>query len=156
MPASSGAILLDQQGRLLILKPTYKKGWTVPGGIMEDDGESPWDGCRREVREETGLTVTAGRLVVVDTRPGDPGEPVGLRFLFHCGTLTAEQAASIVLQKTEISQARFVTPAEANKLLRPAIGRRVAVGLRTPATAYLEDGQQVAGVSPALPQPPTT
>ena len=26
-------------------------------------------GCRREVREETGLEVTAGRLVAVDTRP---------------------------------------------------------------------------------------
>ena len=69
VPVSCGCLLFDEAGRLLVLKPTYKKGWTIPGGIMEDDGETPWDGCRREVREETGLEVTAGRLVAVDTRP---------------------------------------------------------------------------------------
>ncbi|GMA42329.1 hypothetical protein GCM10025883_43740 [Mobilicoccus caccae] len=41
LPASAGAIILDEDGRLLILKPTYKSGWTVPGGVMEADGETP-------------------------------------------------------------------------------------------------------------------
>ena len=51
IPASAGALLFDRSGRLLILEPTYKSGWTIPGGAMEADGESPWDGCRREVLE---------------------------------------------------------------------------------------------------------
>ena len=42
-------------GRLLIVKPAYKSGWTIPGGVMEADGETPWEACRREVREETGV-----------------------------------------------------------------------------------------------------
>ena len=50
IPASAGALIYDADARLLILKPTYKKGWTIPGGQI-DDGESPWDACRRETRE---------------------------------------------------------------------------------------------------------
>ena len=30
IPASAGALVFDQAGRLLILKPTYKTGWTIP------------------------------------------------------------------------------------------------------------------------------
>jgi 8-oxo-dGTP diphosphatase len=43
VPASAGALIFDRAGRLLILKPTYKTGWTIPGGVMEADGETPWD-----------------------------------------------------------------------------------------------------------------
>ena len=122
VPVSCGCLLFDEAGRLLVLKPTYKKGWTIPGGIMEDDGETPWDGCRREVREETGLEVTAGRLVAVDTRPSKADGRTGLRFLFRAvHPLTAADVAAIGLQEDEASEHRFVTRQEARKLLRPAI-----------------------------------
>ena len=62
VPASAGALLHDGEGRILILKPTYKAGWTIPGGQIEEDGESPWEGCRREVVEETGLVVDPAAL----------------------------------------------------------------------------------------------
>jgi ADP-ribose pyrophosphatase YjhB (NUDIX family) len=52
IPASAGGLIFDGSGRLLIVNPTYKKHWSIPGGIMEADGETPWEGCRREVREE--------------------------------------------------------------------------------------------------------
>src|SRR6266705_4914118 len=57
IPVSAGALIFDRSGRLLILKPTYKSGWTIPGGVMEEDGETPWQACRREGREECGLEV---------------------------------------------------------------------------------------------------
>lgn len=149
IPVSAGAILLDGAGRLLILKPSYKKGWTIPGGVMEADGESPWEACRREVLEETGLRMDSGRLVCVDTRPAKPAKdrPLGLRFLFHCGTVSEQQTREIKLQRTEITTHRFVSPAEALKLLRPAISRRVAHGLDSPHCRYLEDGKPVDGVT---------
>ena len=78
IPVSAGAMIFDQSGRLLILKPTYKSGWTIPGGVMEADGETPWDACRREVSEECGLDVRSGRLACVDfrtPRPDRPGKP---------------------------------------------------------------------------------
>ena len=39
IPVSAGALIYDRAGRLLILKPTYKSGWTIPGGVMEADGD---------------------------------------------------------------------------------------------------------------------
>ena len=89
IPASAGALLRDGDGRVLILRPTYKSGWTVPGGQIEEDGESPWEGCRREVAEETGLDVTSGRLACVDFLHPKPGRPGGIRFLFDCGVVDA-------------------------------------------------------------------
>src|SRR5215470_16209355 len=93
VPVSAGALIFDKAGLLLILKPTYKTGWTIPGGVMEAGGETPWDACRREVREECGVEVTSGRLACVDFRPpraaraatpasaARPARPGGIRFL---------------------------------------------------------------------------
>ena len=77
IPVSAGALIWDRAGRLLILKPTYKSGWTIPGGVMEADGETPWEACRREVAEECGLQAGAGRLVCMDFRRPRPGKPGG-------------------------------------------------------------------------------
>jgi 8-oxo-dGTP diphosphatase len=87
IPASAGALVWDRKGRLLILKPTYKSGWTMPGGVVEADGETPWQACLRETREECGLELRHGRLVCVDFLRPRPGRPGGMRFLFGCGAL---------------------------------------------------------------------
>ena len=130
-----------------MLKPTYKSGWTIPGGVMEANGETPWAACQREVREETGLIVTTGRLVALDTRPAKTRKAMGLRFLFDCGMVSDAQAASITVQASELSEFAFVEPAEALTRLRPAVSRRVAAALAAPHCCYLEDGRPVAGVS---------
>lgn len=147
IPVSAGAILLDDAGGLLILKPTYKSGWTIPGGIMEPDGESPWGACRREVHEETGLTVTSGRLVCVDTRPAKPGRRLGLRFLYHCGVVPLPDRDGIRVQPEEVSAYRFAPPEQALDLLRGPIRRRVREGLGAVGCVYLENGRRVDGVA---------
>ncbi len=108
IPASAGALIFDRAGRLLILKPTYKSGWTIPGGVMEADGETPWEACQREVREECGLEVRTGRLACVDFRRPRPGRPGGMRFLFDCGALGDDRLGAVVLQPEEISEHRLV------------------------------------------------
>ena len=148
LPASAGALIRDAGGRVLILKPTYKAGWTVPGGQVEADGESPWDGCRREVLEETGLVVTSGRLACVDFLRPKSRRPGGLRFLFDCGSITDLASDTIVLQVEEISEYRWVAGPEAPELLSGPVGRRVSQALATTSgTAYLEEGMPVAGVT---------
>jgi len=146
VPASAGALLSDGDGRILVLEPTYKEGWTVPGGQVEEDGESPWAACRREVREETGLEVATGRLVCVDFLRPRPGRPGGMRFLFDCGVVPADDRARIVVQEGEIADHRWVVPDEAARLLSGPVGRRVAQGLGAAGTRYLEDGRPVEGV----------
>ena len=147
IPASAGAMIFDRKNRLLILKPTYKSGWTIPGGVMEADGETPWDACRREVREECGLSVAGGHLACVDFRRPRPGRPGGIRFLFHCGTFTDSAFAGIRLQSEEISDYRLLPLADALTLLRRPIRRRVREAMASKKTIYLEDGRPVGVVS---------
>ena len=143
IPVSAGALIYDQAGQLLILKPTYKSGWTIPGGIMEADGESPWEACQREVWEETGLEVSHGRLAAMDFRRPREGRPGGVRFLFDCGQLSDKALASLKLQLEEISESRLVPLPEALTLLRGPIRRRVRAATRGRVLAYLEDGRPV-------------
>lgn len=147
IPVSAGALIRDSHGRILVLKPTYKAGWTLPGGVMEGDGESPWEACRREVYEETGLQISKARLVAVDTRPAKNRRALGLRFLFDCGTLEDDQLAHIVVQPEEISDYAFVAAESGLSLLRPAVRRRVSAALAAEHCVYLEDGQPIESVS---------
>jgi 8-oxo-dGTP diphosphatase len=159
IPASSGALIFDRDRRLLILKPTYKKGWTIPGGIMEADGESPWEACQREVREETGLRVDRGRLACVDfrrprpARPDRPDRPGGMRFLFDCGTVGPSGLGALVLQAEEIAESRLLPVPEALPLLSKPVRRRVRATTRAldrgTGVIYLEDGRPVEAVSAA-------
>ncbi len=148
IPVSAGALIFDEAGRLLILKPTYKSGWTIPGGVMEADGETPWDACRREVREECGIDVHQGWLACMDFRRPRPGRPGGIRYLFDCGRVDRTALAGIVLQPEEISEYRLAPLPDALGLLRGPIRRRVRAATRgsRQRVAYLENGRPVPGV----------
>jgi 8-oxo-dGTP pyrophosphatase MutT (NUDIX family) len=146
LPASAGALIFDPAGRLLVLKPTYKSGWTIPGGQVEADGETPWEACRREVREESGVDIGTGRLVCVDFLRPRGDRPGGMRFLFDCGALDAAQLAAVEVQPEEISEYRFVPVPEALELLSGPLRRRVRAGASARECRYLEDGKPVAGV----------
>ena len=146
IPASAGALIFDREGRLLILKPTYKTGWTIPGGVMEADGETPWEACRREVREECGIEMTGGRLACMDFRRPKPGRAGGIRFLFDCGPVGEAGLAGIVVQPEEISEYRLAALPDALSLLRGPIRRRVRAAVGREGLVYLEDGRPVPGV----------
>lgn len=144
IPVSAGALIFDQAGRLLILKPTYKSGWTIPGGVMEADGETPWQACQREVGEECGIDVRTGRLACMDFRRPRPGKPGGIRFLFDCGALDHESLEAIVVQPEEIAEYRILALPEALPLLRRPIRRRVQAACCGRGLVYLEDGRPVS------------
>ena len=146
IPVSAGALIFDPAGRLLILKPTYKSGWTIPGGIVEADGETPWEACQREVAEECGLAVVAGQLACMDFRRPRPGKPGGIRYLFDCGAFSDASLAGVVVQPEEISEHRLAELATALTLLRKPIRRRVRAATRGRRLCYLEDGRPVPGV----------
>lgn len=146
IPASAGAMIFDRKGRLLILKPNYKAGWTIPGGVMEADGETPWEACQREVLEECGLTVESSRLACVDFRRPRPGRTGGLRFLFDCGELDDDSLRAVRVQEEEISEHRIVKLRTALPLLSGPIRRRVRAGSAARGTVYLEEGRPVEQV----------
>jgi 8-oxo-dGTP pyrophosphatase MutT (NUDIX family) len=61
----AGCLLFDNQGRILILKPTYKDHWLLPGGVIEAN-QSPRQACIREVKEETGIDCQPTKLICID------------------------------------------------------------------------------------------
>jgi 8-oxo-dGTP diphosphatase len=142
-------MIWDPAGRLLILKPTYKKGWTIPGGQLDPDGESPWDACRRETREECGLVIEHGRLACVDYLPPKPNRPGGVRFLFDCGTFPKHAFSDLTLQAEEIEAWRLAELDEALELLSGPLRRRISQATGRSACLYLEDGRPVAGITTA-------
>jgi 8-oxo-dGTP diphosphatase len=146
IPASSGALVRGRNGRLLILKPTYKGGWTIPGGVIEI-GESPWEACRRETKEECGLDVTAGRLVCVDFLHPKPDRPGGMRFLFDCGVFDDSVLDSVVVQPAEIAESRVLPIETALPLLSGPVRRRVRAAWGSNRVRYLENGRKVEGIS---------
>jgi ADP-ribose pyrophosphatase YjhB (NUDIX family) len=57
-------IVSDADDRVLLVYETDADGWSTPGGSVEVD-ERPEDAARREVFEETGLTVRIDGIVTV-------------------------------------------------------------------------------------------
>lgn len=141
----AGCLLFDAAGNLLIVKPTYKATWQLPGGIVEAS-ESPWQACVREVCEELGLCVALQRLVCVDyVHPAEHGRE-SVQFIFLGDMLPAEQIAQITLPPDELSNYHLLPPMDALPLLNERLRRRVARCLQAithQQTLYLENQQDM-------------
>jgi 8-oxo-dGTP pyrophosphatase MutT (NUDIX family) len=138
---ATGLLFADEAGRVLLVKPTYNDVWHLPGGVVEA-GESPAAAAVREVREELGLDVKAGRLMGVDYRHPTPGGRGGaLRFVFDGGALTSAQIADIVLPADEIREWRYVSVDELDDYVIPVLANRLRHMLA--GHVYLEEGRPV-------------
>ncbi|MCW3843903.1 NUDIX hydrolase [Micromonospora yasonensis] len=141
---ASGVLFVDHKERVLLVRPSYKTHWDIPGGYVEP-GESPHAACVREIREELGLDISVGPLLVVDWAPAE-GEGDKLLFIFSGGRLTAEQERDIIFADGELTEWRYL-PTDTLEAYAPArlvrrIRTAVAAGRRRQA-AYAEHGNSV-------------
>jgi ADP-ribose pyrophosphatase YjhB (NUDIX family) len=86
--------------------------WSIPGGRIEPD-ESDEQAVVREVREETALAVTCGRLLGTLERPGLAGATIVIRDYeaFVAADSTARPTAG-----DDAADVRWVSDAEADAM----------------------------------------
>ena len=140
---AAGALFFDAEGRVLLVKPSYKDGWDIPGGYVEP-GETPLEGCRREVREELGIEPDIHQLLVTDWAPS-AGEGDKLLFVFDAGTLTPTSTQAFSLAEDELEAWAFMGRAELPDALPPRLLRRINQAIAAWQSGhhrYLEHGDQ--------------
>jgi 8-oxo-dGTP diphosphatase len=138
---AAGALFVDERDRVMLVRPTYKEHWDIPGGYVEE-GESPLQACVREVAEELGLRVEITRLLAVDWAPR-PDEGDKMLFVFDGGRLNADQLSAIVFEDGEIDEWAFVDDSQLDELTIPRLARRIRATLKARREAqatYLEQG----------------
>ncbi|MFH8582965.1 NUDIX domain-containing protein [Streptomyces celluloflavus] len=139
---AAGALFFNDQDQVLLVKPSYKPKWEIPGGYIER-GESPLTACRREVEEELGITPVIGPLLVVDWAPSE-AEGDKVLYVFDGGRLPPEELANVKLATEEVLAAEFHPVDAADELLIPRLARRIKAAIMArdqSYTAYLEHGQ---------------
>ncbi len=141
---AAGVIFTNSCGEILLVNPTYKNEWDIPGGYVEPH-ESPLAAALRETFEELGFHPQLGPLLVVDWAP-HPTEGDKLLFIFDGGTLSDSQISLIQPDGHEMSEATFWPPTMVGRLTPDRLSRRIASGIaanRMGKTLYLEHGTRI-------------
>ena len=77
---SAGAVIVNEQGHVLLLKHVFRtgSGWGIPGGFIDAD-EQPEAALRRELLEEVGLELGSMQIAFARTFRHRQVE-----LIFHC------------------------------------------------------------------------
>ncbi len=126
--AISQMLVRDPDDRVLLCQLTYKQDWDLPGGVVEV-GESPQLAVSREVAEELGLEIPAGRLLLTDWLPPWGGWDDALCLVFDGGVHEAVLTDTIVREAREIRTAEFCTVDQARERCADFTARRIEAAL---------------------------
>ncbi|WP_018684403.1 NUDIX domain-containing protein [Actinokineospora enzanensis] len=134
--AAAGMLLRDHDGRVLLVEPTYKDSWELPGGTVDAE-ESPWATAVRETTEELGITRELGRLLVIEHIPTRGVMPEGLMFVFDGGVIPAAEVRALRPTDPEIRSVGLFTRDEVRALSRGGLHRRIEAAFRALETGSL-------------------
>lgn len=124
---AASVLFTDRAGRVLLVRPAYGKPgrWILPGGGVDSDlGETPRAAAAREVREETGLDRSPGRLLAVNWAHRQ-GRPARIRFLYDGGVLGPAELDAIRLPPGELLGWRTAARGELRGLVKPLLRRQI-------------------------------
>jgi 8-oxo-dGTP pyrophosphatase MutT (NUDIX family) len=102
------AYIRNRDDEVLLFHHTYRRRnpWSLPGGYVESH-ESPQEGIAREVREESGLVIKAGRTLAASFH-----SPEQLDLLIECEIISGAPTAS-----PEVDDWRYVPRSELAAIL---------------------------------------
>jgi 8-oxo-dGTP pyrophosphatase MutT (NUDIX family) len=136
-------IFLDEEGRLLLVKPSYRDHWSIPGGMIEE-GESPRTGAIREIKEEIGLDCPKPTFLSIDYISHNGTKTEALQFTFFGGVLNKKQAEAVKVDNKEIVDFKFLPIPEALQMFHPHMRSRMQKcldAIETGTALYLENGE---------------
>jgi 8-oxo-dGTP diphosphatase len=139
------AIILNDDNELLIVKPTYRKDWLLPGGCIELN-ESPSSACNREIKEEIGLNLNVDRLLCFEYQSEHDGKTESLQYTFYGGIISSNEIASIKLQESELMEYRFMNYEDTKGILNDLLFQRLRFafnGINEKRIVYIEDKQEL-------------
>lgn len=142
---AAGALFFDNKNRLLIIKPSYKKYWSIPGGVVEKE-ESPYLACQRECKEEVNVWPHKLKLLIIDYKTTFDIKPESLQMIFDGGKLNNAQLKNLRVDNYEIAAYKFVSLNKVYTTLGGAkseLGRRIKQALlakKNKSIYYLENG----------------
>ncbi len=140
---ASGALIRNETGEVLVVNPTYRDHWLLPGGSVDKD-ESPRETCVREIREELGIDLALGRLLSVEYLERRDYKPESVHFIFDGGVLNSQRIEQITLCPRELLEFQFVDINLACERLNPSLAVRFRAAWEQVncevGTAYLERG----------------
>lgn len=143
---SAGVLLRDDHGRVLLVEPSYKPHWDIPGGSVDTD-EAPWTTAARELREELGIERALGAPLVIDHVAGTDRMPEGIAWIFDGGLITRDEVRALTLTDPEIVAADLYPLDEVTGKLKAALARRLHVALDVATSggglALCEDGHRI-------------
>jgi 8-oxo-dGTP pyrophosphatase MutT (NUDIX family) len=138
---AADVLIRDQAGLILLVEPTYKDFWDLPGGMAEAN-EPPRAAAERELREELGLGAHVGRPLVLDwDGPHGPWDDQ-LVFVFDSDALTDAQVANLRVIDPELASFAFLPLAEAVRRLRPDMADRLMRAVNASESGETEYGEQ--------------
>lgn len=126
----AGMMLFNKSDEILIVKPSYKDHWSIPGGVISGQ-ESPKEACIRETNEEVNLNIKDPKFLCIAYYLNDdkPEKDEALQFMFYGGVLNDDQISNIKLADGEISEYKFLKIDEALPLLNKKLQIRILKSL---------------------------
>lgn len=133
---AAGLLVSDPQGRVLLLTTSYKPEWEIPGGLGEP-GEGPLATVRRESREELGVELEPGDLLLVQATPATDRRPDLLAMIFDGGTHDPSLVDSLQFADGEITGATWCDADLVREHASPLLAERILAILAARADGRL-------------------
>ena len=130
----AAAALCRDEGRLLVVHDSFKRHWTIPGGVV-DPGEDPRSGAQREAFEEAGVEVGVGAVLGVFASSW----PERVVLVYDARPLRRSVAAPKAVHAHEIDAVEWLAFDEALARLAPYVAEQVRRCLAEPGGTHWQD-----------------
>lgn len=113
-------IVVDAEGRVLLVRHTYTPGWHFPGGGVEK-GETVVLSMQRELKEEAGIEAATSAIRLLSVHANHSFFPNDHVLIYRIDAWTQGEPTS----QNEIAEVRFVDPLMPPEDVSPGTRRRL-------------------------------